>query len=221
MKIKVLTLLTSCAQYSMMLEPLLPNAVVTHCTTEAQFKTNLGKKVPNLIVVIDESFINNVLSATLGVTVNRIIILSKYMTRGFVFVQEHLSEYLFQEFEPKQLIQQKLVLPTKIFLPSITGFEIVEFSQIIYVEAENNCSVFVTKEGNFKVSKTLKNYEKHLEAHDFQRISKEHLINLHCVKGYTLKHTALCLKGAKAIPLSNHYKKAFIKALNKIAIIIP
>lgn len=136
----------------------------------------------------------------------------------FSLVEQYECDYILQELKPKELLQNQVALPTKIFLPFATGFEIVEFSQIIYVEAADNFSIFITKVGNFRVAKTLKKYEVALQAHDFQRVSRQHLVNLHYIE--RCNSTILYLWGKSQVELSKSYKEAFLEAMTKIVIFV-
>lgn len=73
----------------------------------------------------------------------------------------------------------------KISLPTSTGFEFVNVSEIIRCEASGNYTRVVLKNGQVHlVAKTLKVYEELLRPDGFVRIHAAHLINLKEIKSY-------------------------------------
>ncbi len=67
----------------------------------------------------------------------------------------------------------------KINLPHANGFHVLNISEILYVLADSNYSIFyLEKGGKIVVSKHLKEYENILEGDDFCRIHKSTMINL-------------------------------------------
>lgn len=76
----------------------------------------------------------------------------------------------------------------KINLPHMNGFHLLETSSILYVEADNNYSIFHLQNGKrIVVSKPLKDYEEVLEDSGFNRIHKSTLINLKHLTDYSNK----------------------------------
>ena len=76
----------------------------------------------------------------------------------------------------------------KITLPYTNGFHVLNVNTILYVEADNNYSVFHLQNGErIIVSKYLKEYEEILETSGFTRIHKSTLINLKHLTGYSNK----------------------------------
>lgn len=74
----------------------------------------------------------------------------------------------------------------KINIPHLNGFHILNVSNIIYVEADSNYSVFhLENKENIIVSKPLKEYEEILENSGFSRIHKSTIINLKHLSGYS------------------------------------
>lgn len=77
----------------------------------------------------------------------------------------------------------------KITLPHTHGFHIIDTSNIIYIEADSNYSVFHLKDaGHLVISKPLKEFEDILDASDFARIHKSAIINLRYIHSYSNKH---------------------------------
>ena len=77
---------------------------------------------------------------------------------------------------------------TKLNLPHLNGFNILNVKNIIYVEADSNYSIFhLENQGRVVVSKHLKEYEEILVNTGFSRIHKSTIINLKHLKNYSNK----------------------------------
>jgi two-component system, LytTR family, response regulator len=77
----------------------------------------------------------------------------------------------------------------KITLAHTHGFHIVDTSDIVYIEADSNYSVFHLRNADkLIISKPLKEFEDMLDTSDFARIHKSAIINLEYISGYSNKH---------------------------------
>lgn len=76
----------------------------------------------------------------------------------------------------------------KITLSHANGFNTLQIEDILYLEGENNYTVFHTHQRKFTVSKTLKDYEEILKESGFLRIHKSSIINLRHLKEYSVKN---------------------------------
>jgi DNA-binding LytR/AlgR family response regulator len=69
-------------------------------------------------------------------------------------------------------------LKESIFLRKKERFERVDFKDILYAEAESNYTTIVTSSGQFVLSVTLHEVEKHLSPAFFVRIHRSYVINM-------------------------------------------
>lgn len=99
----------------------------------------------------------------------------------------------------------------KITLPHSNGYHIINTSNIIFIEADSNYSVFHLKDaGNLIISKPLKEFEDILEASGFSRIHKSAIINLQYVNSYSNKNGFEVILDNKAIlPVSRRRSAEF------------
>lgn len=78
---------------------------------------------------------------------------------------------------------------TKLNLPHLNGFHVVNVDHIIFIEADSNYSIFHLENQNpIIVSKHLKEYEEILVDKDFCRIHKSTIINLKHLVNYSNKN---------------------------------
>ncbi len=83
-------------------------------------------------------------------------------------------------------LQSKNSPVSKLTIPEQTGFQMVNVEDLMYLQADNNYTVFHLK-GDKKIvsTRTIGEFEKILEGTAFYRIHKSTIINLHYLSGYT------------------------------------
>lgn len=108
--------------------------------------------------------------------------------------------------------KRRLVLKTQ------ESVHVVDLENIIRCEADRNYTSFYLDGGKkILVSKTLKDYETLLSAHNFIRVQQSHLINLNYVDRYDKKHGgAVVMKDGSEVPLSPAKRDAFFQRLENL-----
>lgn len=104
----------------------------------------------------------------------------------------------------------------KITIAHSKGIKIINQEDIVFVQADSNCSILHFKDGTkYTDTRTLKTYEDVLSDDLFYRVHKSYITNVNCIKevisadgGYVL------LENGKEIPISRRRLQAF-KALIK------
>lgn len=116
---------------------------------------------------------------------------------------------------------QKNIQPTekrRLVLKTQESVHVVELDQIIRCEADRNYTSFFLKDGKkILVSKTLKEYETLLSAHNFLRVQQSHLVNIDFVDRYDKKNGgAVVMKDGSEVPLSPAKRDLFFKRLENL-----
>lgn len=108
--------------------------------------------------------------------------------------------------------KRRLVLKTQ------ESVHVVELDQIIRCEADRNYTSFFLVGGKkILVSKTLKEYETLLSAHNFLRVQQSHLINIDYVDRYDKKNGgAVVMKDGSEVPLSPAKREVFFARLENL-----
>ena len=108
--------------------------------------------------------------------------------------------------------KRRLVLKTQ------ESVHVVELDQIIRCEADRNyTSFFLLDNKKILVSKTLKEYETLLSAHNFLRVQQSHLVNIDYVDRYDKKNGgAVVMKDGSEVPLSPAKRDIFFKRLENL-----
>lgn len=108
--------------------------------------------------------------------------------------------------------KRRLVLKTQ------ESVHVVELDDIIRCEADRNYTSFYLKDNRkILVSKTLKEYETLLSAHNFLRVQQSHLININYVDRYDKKNGgAVVMKDGSEVPLSPAKRDIFFNRLENI-----
>ncbi len=108
--------------------------------------------------------------------------------------------------------KRRLVLKTQ------ESVHVVDLDDIIRCEADRNYTSFFLNGGKkILVSKTLKEYETLLTAHNFLRVQQSHLININYVDRYDKKNGgAVVMKDGSEVPLSPAKRDLFFQRLENI-----
>ncbi|HLS30444.1 MAG TPA: LytTR family DNA-binding domain-containing protein [Flavobacteriaceae bacterium] len=115
----------------------------------------------------------------------------------------------------RKAVDQETTSPSKIALPTGTGFEIMKVDEIVRCQSENNYTSFVFEDGTRTlVCRTLKDVERILPEEYFLRIHQSHLINAKFVKSINRQSggTIFMVDGGE-IPISRQKKNYIDKLL--------
>jgi two-component system LytT family response regulator len=105
----------------------------------------------------------------------------------------------------------------KMVLTDAAGFHVIALSDILHCEGEKNYTTFHLQSGKKIVtSKSLIEYERLLDANDFMRVHKSHLIALDHVTGFIRgRGGEAVLSDGSQVPISREKKEAFLTVLAK------
>ena len=106
-------------------------------------------------------------------------------------------------------------LPEKISLYTQEKIILVNISDIVRCEADNNNTIFILNNGKkIFVTKTLKQFEKMLADHPFYRTHQSHLININYIQEYIRKDGGyIIMKNGDPVPVSVRKKAELITLL--------
>lgn len=108
-------------------------------------------------------------------------------------------------------------IPTKVALPTLTGFIFVTVDDIIRCESDNTYTTFfLVDKRKIVVSKTLKECEQLLTDYNFFRVHNSHVINLEHVAEYIRGEGGIARMGdGSQVDVSRRRKDEFLKRLRK------
>jgi two-component system LytT family response regulator len=131
----------------------------------------------------------------------KVIFVTAYGDHGIAAVKAGATDYLLKPIIISELQQavNKVVAhysqmpekptdqePHTIVINHSKGFTLVEFSDIIWLEANDNyTTLYLKSEKKIVASKTLKEFESILPSRDFFRVHRSSLINFACVKEFS------------------------------------
>ncbi len=119
-------------------------------------------------------------------------------------------ESFFHNFDPDNT-EKKLVLK------NLETIHIVNITNILYIESDNNYSTFYLENGKeLLVSKTLKSYETKLKDYHFFRVHQSFLVNLRYMESFDKKNDQIILLNNTRLPVSQGKKKLLLNYLNKL-----
>ena len=106
--------------------------------------------------------------------------------------------------------------PKKIILSTSDGMHVIEIDDIIRCESDDYYTIFFLKSGKkIMVSKTLKENEELLSAHNFIRPHKSHLVNVKYIKSFLkVDGGSIVMSDGSEIPVSRRKREAIVDLLN-------
>lgn len=100
----------------------------------------------------------------------------------------------------------------KMTIPVQNGFEVLELSDIIFCQADDNYTQIFMKDRKKLVSKTLKYFEDSLAGNGFARVHKSYLVNVNHVVEYRKgKGGSVVLSNGKEVMVSPSKKNALLR----------
>lgn len=105
--------------------------------------------------------------------------------------------------------------PKRLALHTLEKIQVVEIAEIVRCESSGNYTTFYFTDGtNLLVTKTLKEFDKMLNKHDFIRVHQSHLINANQIREYAKTEGGyLVMKDNSRVPVSIRKKPTVIKML--------
>jgi two-component system LytT family response regulator len=99
----------------------------------------------------------------------------------------------------------------KIVVPLADGFEVVDLSQIMYINSDRNYSqFFLVDHSKLTSSKNLGQYESLLSEYGFFRIHQSHLVNLAYIKSFVRSDSSVVMKNNESLPVARNKKAEFV-----------
>ena len=158
-----------------------------------------------------------------------VVFLTDFSLRIVQILRELAIDYLLQPFKARELeelvakakarfrLTQQLVLPTR------SAYHVVDFDELVRVEADGSYSVFYMDNGrSFLTSHSLRYYESRLMPPQFFRIHKSHIINCHKVLSFESGRTGkVYLKDGSALSIAARRKGAFVRIMDRLMTGVP
>lgn len=106
--------------------------------------------------------------------------------------------------------------PKSIVISSLQGMELIDASQIAYIEADNAYStVYLTNGGKITASRPLLEFEEILDEARFFRVHRSFLINVNQLKRFVARDAAAELVSGQVVPVSRRKAAAFSSFLKE------
>ncbi|MEM7372041.1 MAG: LytTR family DNA-binding domain-containing protein [Bacteroidota bacterium] len=114
----------------------------------------------------------------------------------------------------KSLLEQKA--PQKLTLPHSHGFSLVDMSDIIRLEADDNYTwVYVQEMSPIHMPRTMKYVESILKGDVFMRIHRSHIINLSYLKTFSKSEGGyVMMEDGSRVPISRRRLPRFLDRIN-------
>ncbi|MFI5132669.1 MAG: LytR/AlgR family response regulator transcription factor [Chitinophagales bacterium] len=136
--------------------------------------------------------------------------INKYHDRKKKSDSNQRLEVLLQNTRPQNGIPGRIIVPTS------SGFEIFDVTEIMRCESTSNyTTIYLKNKQKLMVAKTLKEFEDMLTEHGFFRIHNSHLVNLAYIKSYNRgKGGSVILTDGMELDVSTRRKEDFLKKIS-------
>ncbi|MBN2763370.1 MAG: LytTR family transcriptional regulator, partial [Bacteroidales bacterium] len=113
----------------------------------------------------------------------------------------------------------KTDIPQKLAIPTSSGYEYLNVSEIIHIQADRSYCVFhLISKRKIMVSKCLNDYQQILDDRKFFRIHHSFLINLQHVKSLSRKDGGFVeMTDGSQIPIARRKREFFAEAMRRYA----
>ena len=112
--------------------------------------------------------------------------------------------------QPMKTLEQGRVF----LVPHGNHIKVISAGDIVYVQADNNYSVFILDDGSeYTLCKTLEFVETTLDAENFFRCHKSYLVNLLKIKEITKGKIEITMQDGRRIPVARRKRSDFLKAV--------
>lgn len=118
------------------------------------------------------------------------------------------EKILFKKQTFKKTENQVLQIRDSLFLKKDQHFERVPLKEILFLKADSNYCIVITKTTQFMYSMVLKKIESHLPLNQFLRVHRSYVVNINLVDGF--EGNTLFI-GDKRIPVSKTFKNTVFR----------
>lgn len=129
--------------------------------------------------------------------------------------------------EKKESLHNKIIVENintvnkqlqKMVLPRLDGFDVVQVSDVVRCQADDNFTEFFFANGKKElVCRTLKFYEDTLSDYGFIRIHKSHLVNSQYIKRYIKgKNGTIVMTDGSELELSQQRREQFLEQFGRV-----
>ena len=140
--------------------------------------------------------------------------LEGYEVHAYAFLQKPLRYAPLKMYLMEVLKRLRQAKTFTLSLKSGDASEIIDCSQIIYIEVYSHSTFFILDSGRKEFSVPLNDLEQQLKNHGFFRCHKSYLVNLR--KIISFRQAEVVMSNQEVIPLSRHRKQEFLTALHTV-----
>ena len=117
----------------------------------------------------------------------------------------------------KQLSESALNYTNKIILKHQSGFDVLRYSEIMYIEADSSyCTFYCTNNKKIIYSKSSSEVEKMLPSNLFVRIHKSYIVNRSFIKDDTVDKKEITLTNGTVLPIARRRLEEVFSFLKKL-----
>ncbi len=127
--------------------------------------------------------------------------------------EEEIDDDEVEENDDKKDWTEDLILKDHVFIKKRNRLEKVALNDILYIESDGNYSIITTETKKYILKMSLKKASEFLLTHDFVRVNKSSILNMHEVTSIVLSDNQMILRN-KVFPIGKRYKAKVMRRLN-------
>jgi two-component system, LytTR family, response regulator len=105
----------------------------------------------------------------------------------------------------------------KLSIPSVSGYEFVNLSDIVWCKSEGSYTIFyLADRTKITSSRNIGFYEEIMNINDFYRVSNSVMFNLHFLKSYSRNQATIMLNDGTELAISTRRKGDFVERLKTL-----
>lgn len=132
--------------------------------------------------------------------------------------QLHKDEAKDYQSNLERLSSEMMLKSKRIAISHAHGVKVIRIEDIVYLQAESNCTRLVFKDGSqYLDTRTLKTYEEELEQHSFFRIHRSYIINLEELEEFMRTDgNQVRLRGGHILPVARSTVQGLLSLMEEL-----
>ncbi len=135
--------------------------------------------------------------------------------RSFQMHEKEAKDY---QSNLERLSSEMMLKSKRIAISHSQGVKVIRIEDIVYLQAESNCTRLVFKDGSqYLDTRTLKTYEEELEHHSFFRIHRGYIINLEELEEFMRSEgNQVRLRGGHILPVARNSVQNLLSLMEEL-----
>jgi two-component system LytT family response regulator len=152
------------------------------------------------------------------IDIDELISTVERLEQRFTSFQLHKEEAQDYQSNLERLSSEMMLKSKRITISHAQGIKVVRIEDILYLQAESNCTRLVFKDGSqYLDTRTLKTYDEELKKHAFYRIHRSFIINVEELEEFVRSDgNQVRLRGGIILPVARSSVQSLLALLGEL-----